>query len=219
MYSQTNPIWSNISLDGTQLHVGGYGCYGTNIANMLTYAGYRVDPGMLFNALNSNGGINSNGLIIHAKVTEAYPQFRYDSNGSYQMIPGILYGRYNHFVCKMSDGTIVDPLTGNSGMPSGFNADHQIVNGAIVPSSPQNVTVDQAPSPTPQPAPSTFNVTVNNTCNVRTSPSPSAGITSVLQPGNTFTGVAKVIGSMVSGNDIWIKSSFGHFVWSGNLSY
>lgn len=61
------------------------------------------------------------------------------------------------------------------------------------------------------------------TLNVRVAPDTSAALggSQQLQPGQTFKFVAKVHGETVSQNgitsDIWYRSEFGNFVWSGNV--
>lgn len=73
---------------------------------------------------------------------------------------------------------------------------------------------------TPPPAPVGGTATVLRTTNVRTAPSTTAAITSVLQPGNTFQYTQKIVGQEVSQNgvttNLWYHSTLGHYVWAGN---
>jgi hypothetical protein len=75
-------------------------------------------------------------------------------------------------------------------------------------------------TPPPAPNPSSGTARVLRTCNVRSQPNttPSAIITSVLQPGDTFQYTGVVTGESVSGNANWVHSTLGHYVWSGNCA-
>lgn len=73
---------------------------------------------------------------------------------------------------------------------------------------------------TPPPAPVGGTARVLRTTNVRTAPSTTAAVTSVLQPGNTFSYTQKIVGQEVSQNgvttNLWYHSTLGHYVWAGN---
>lgn len=72
----------------------------------------------------------------------------------------------------------------------------------------------------PAPAPSTYMVQAIRNTNVRTAPSTSAAVTSLLLGGTTFVSQGQVAGENVTQNGVtsnmWEHSTLGHFVWSGN---
>jgi len=73
----------------------------------------------------------------------------------------------------------------------------------------------------PATPPTSFVVRVDRTAYVRSQPKTSAPLagSQILYTSTTFTGVDVVAGDTVSGNNKWVKSIKGNFIWSGNLSY
>lgn len=129
-------------------------------------------------------------------------------------------------VGAVSQGNIIG-YVGSTGMSTGAhlhvdisNPPHNIydINQFIDPAT-YNWNWSQ-PAP-PAPPSGSFVVRVRETCYVRSAPKLSAPLAGsrVLYPGNVFTGVAVVTGDNVGGNNKWVKSSKGNYVWSGNLSY
>ncbi len=77
------------------------------------------------------------------------------------------------------------------------------------------------PKSVPAPAPSTGGTAkVIKEAYVRAAPNTTAALagSGVLEPGATFHYVSKVIGQSVGGNNLWYKSDYGHYVWTGNCT-
>jgi hypothetical protein len=88
----------------------------------------------------------------------------------------------------------------------------------------------RSPAPSPQASPegsplaanatpvTPFQVTVDESVNLRESPSTQGGqetIVGTMNLGDKKTGIAKVRGEPIDDNDIWYQLSDGSFVWSG----
>jgi len=146
MYSQRDPQWKDKILGESNLDCANFGCTVTDVAQALTLAGYDVNPGSLIDKLNSIGGFTNPkhpqgaGLLIWAKVGEAYPQFHYEGDG-YKFVKGN-WGKYQHWLLE-HDGVTYDPFYGVDNAPSGF-----VELGVI-----RTASIDPAPQPTPEPAP------------------------------------------------------------------
>jgi len=146
MYAQIDSRWSGMEIPGSGGVMATEGCYVTAISNILTASGRDTTPAQVLEALVVNGGINQQGLVIHAKVTEAYPELVYGGSG-YGIVQGswkTAHGQFTHFVCQLPDGSYVDSYTGNLGLPSGFSVQFG-----------QSVSVSPVEQPAPQedPAP------------------------------------------------------------------
>ena len=145
-YSQIDPRWSQTEVPGSGGAMATEGCYVTAIANILSAAGHDTNPLQVLDALIANGGLNPQGLVIHAKVTEAYPEFVYGGTG-YGIVGGTwttAHGTFSHFIAQTPEGEI-DSYYGTPGAPAGFTQ-----------SSVQPVGVGQpvaAVEPVPEPAP------------------------------------------------------------------
>lgn len=136
IFRQGDPQWGNKPLGSSGLQMSGWGCLVTDVAQALNSAGYTdVNPGVLVDKLNSIGGFTRDGLLIWAKVVEAYPQFHYNdqNDGRYnvQFVQG-LWGRFNHWVLK-SGNSVSDPFYGSSSFPPGFKVTGAIRKASIVP--------------------------------------------------------------------------------------
>jgi LysM repeat protein len=126
------------------------GCYITAIANILTASGSDTTPLDVLNALIANGGINAQGLVIHANVTEAFPTFVYGGTG-YAIIGGewtTTHGKFAHFIAQ-TPTEVIDSYTGTVGYPSGFNQTSVQPIGIV---EPTPIVVDPAPPVDPAPA-------------------------------------------------------------------
>lgn len=144
--------------------------------------------------------------------------------------------RFMHFVKpgrargKVSKGEIIG-YVGTTGMSTGNHLHVDIskdfvniynINNFLDPETYNWLWVKPTPSnPTPPPAAGTFVVTVVEPANVRSQPKISAPLSGskTLKVGDKFDGVAVVTGDSVKGNNKWVKSAKGNYVWSGNLKY
>jgi hypothetical protein len=146
MYSQTDPQWRDKKLGNSELCMHYWGCYVTAIAQALTLAGYEINPGQVCDALNANGGFTPQGLVIWAKVEEAYPQFHFCGEG-YKFVKGV-YKKFVHGVLE-HDHKTYDPLFGVDHVPEGFAPTGNVRTASIDP-APQ-ITPHPAPEPQPEP--------------------------------------------------------------------
>ncbi len=88
----------------------------------------------------------------------------------------------------------------------------------------------RSPLPSPEPSPegsppapnatpvTPFKVTVDESVNVRESPSTQGGpetVVGAIAPGEEKMVIATVVGEPVEGNDLWYQLEDGSFVWSG----
>jgi hypothetical protein len=135
IYSQRDPRWADKELGKSGLKFRDFGCTVTTCAQALTHAGWGVTPGELVDKLNSIGGFTADGLLIWAKVGEAFPQFHFGGNG-YRMEYG-RWGKFYHWVLNVS-GQIFEPFYGKQGYPGNFSVD-----GA------RTASVDVKPAPAP----------------------------------------------------------------------
>lgn len=132
MYTQSDLRWAGLSLGDSPYTCAGYGCLATDWAEALTLAGYNITPLSFIATMNSIGGFTDKhylesspgkgdgqpGLLIWAKVAEAYPQVHLDTGDEYIFQKGIL-GHFTHWILK-NKGNIYDPLYGLPVEPSGF---------------------------------------------------------------------------------------------------
>lgn len=210
MYSQTDAKWGNQRVGNSTLPFRDYGCLVTIHAQALNLAGHLVDPGTANQALRNAGAFNGP-LLIWSRVNQAYPAYAFGGAG-YEFIE-VWFGKIKHWVLKHR-GVYYEPYYGRKfdTLPPYCNK----VTGRKMTAAIAPATV--APIPTP---PNTFPVTAIRTCNVRSQPRLSAPLAGsrTLNPGDTFTGVAVVVGEMVGGSDKWIKSSKNNYVWANNTRY
>lgn len=183
------------------------GCYITAIANILTASGHDTTPLQVLQALEYNGGIDPNGLVKHANVTQAFPQFVYGGSG-YGLVCGLwktTHGVFTHFIAQMHDGSYVDSYTGHPGLPAGYSI-----------KSIQTIGITGNVPPV---TPPTFTLKVNKAAaNVRNGSTSISTIVGTLNQGNTFEANGQVIGESVSGNNVWYKDANNHYIWSGGLT-
>lgn len=217
IFSQRQPEWAGIRLGNSDVNTGGFGCVATDLAQALNLAGYKdIDPGVVVNALNKNGGFTKDGLLIWAVAERCFPQFHYnahdDSKYNVTFVQG-LWGRFNHWVLQSGTG-FSDPYYGVNAIPAGFK-----------PTGTKRIaSIDPAPTPEPTPEfPKTVEVIYEGNTNVRTQPNTQSSIvpqptdSGFLNKGNTFTAVALVDGEdpYGQGNSRWYQSAKGNFVYSG----
>lgn len=146
MYSQRDGAWKDKVLGESGLRCESFGCTATDVAQALKLAGYDVDPGSFIDKMNSIGGFTDKnykygaGLLIWAKVEEAYPQFHFGGDG-YRFIKGS-WGKYQHWILE-HNGVKYDPFYGTESAPQGFVE----IDGS------RTASIDPAPQPEPAPAP------------------------------------------------------------------
>jgi LysM repeat protein len=148
-----DPQWSEIKFGPNGLTIGNYGCYICVICNLLSVAGYDITPLQLVTSLTAIGGFDENDLVIHNKVTEAFPQFSWTTAlTSFEIIGGKIHGVFNHYIAK-DNGTYIDSLTGESStniIPAGFVQENtqsvSILPPVSVPAAPVEPTPPSAPT-------------------------------------------------------------------------
>lgn len=140
IYSQRDPQWFDKPLGNSGLVCGHFGCLVTDVAQALTLAGYPdTNPGQVFDQLNAHNAFtdissaSGGGLLIWAKMAEAYPQIHLDGQGVH-FVQGT-WGRFNHWILKEDSGWLSDPYYGTSSEPVGFTET----------SSVRTVGIDPAP--------------------------------------------------------------------------
>lgn len=157
IYSQTDPQWGSKTLGESGLTMQHFGCTVTAVAQALTLAGHSVTPGDLVDKLNEIGGFTDDkspqgaGLLIWAKVEEAYPQFHFGQHG-FVFIQG-LWSKFQHWVLKdATTGQVYDPFYGVDHAPAGFRETGTTRSASVDPATPP---AEPVPAPTPEPAPHT----------------------------------------------------------------
>ena len=114
-YSQRNPVWGNLELDGSGLKMKDFGCYLTALA---CYDGRS--PDCILKLLNDHNCITSEGLLKNeqAALTLGYTYYKVDKNPQKICIARIDYspapGIQTHFVVWLNDkdGNIIDVWDG-----------------------------------------------------------------------------------------------------------
>ncbi len=119
-------------------------------------------------------------------------------------------------------GRLTDPRTVPTATPWGQPPDPIILEpGALTPLSETGTPEtevngeagDEVTSVTP------FQVTVDDSANLRDSPSTESGIVGTIDPGDEATVIGQVLGELVEeGNDIWYQLEDGSFVYSGAVT-
>lgn len=68
VYSQRDLKWAGDKLGTSATTIGGYGCLMTDVASMLTDAGYKFTPQELNAWLIQNGGYTNGNLLVYAAI-------------------------------------------------------------------------------------------------------------------------------------------------------
>lgn len=84
-WRQAGQSWSNIKMGNTNSTIGQIGCLVTSISILIEKSGVNTtidnfNPGTFVEALNKNGGFDSNGNLQYAAVSKAVPGFSYVGN-------------------------------------------------------------------------------------------------------------------------------------------
>lgn len=219
IFKQGDPAWGDKQLGTSGLSMRLFGCLIADCAQALYDAGWPETPGTVIDKLNSIGGFTDNnypkggGLLIWAKLTEAYPQIHMDGQG-YTFVQGT-WGRFTHWLLKDTNGTITDPWFGTNTIPSGF----------AVTGYNRVVAIDVMPAPASIPvtiADFWVKVTVNK-LNVRTSPHVINGNTvpdKQLSKGSMVRCNGVVAGDVVEGDTRWLHTAVsGLFISAKYTNY
>lgn len=143
------------------------------------------------------------------------------NQGDIVVFNGLAGNPYGHIgICDSEDGTNVTILEQNgSGTNSGSGTGGNAIRTRAIARS--RVAGVLRPKSSPAPAPGGAGTAkVLREAYVRAAPNTAAALAGsrVLEPGNTFQYSGKVTGQSVGGNNVWYKSVYGHYVWSGNCS-
>jgi hypothetical protein len=213
--SQRDNAWKNVKLGTSNYTLGSQGCVVTSLANMIDRTPVEVNQ-----ILRYNNGFKNGCLIIWQRAADLLG-LRYDSNnGALKFFPCLgetmITANQQHFFIMLDPVTIIDPLDGRIKVNPYKIRSYRNIGPKIAPTPPP-VT----PPPPPPAAAWPRLVRVTGAANVRSQPKVSAQLSGskTLKVGETFTGVELVNGDSVGGNNRWVKSSKGNFVWSGNLNY
>ena len=118
-YRQTD--YPNLYLGQSGLSVHDYGCFAMDPLNALNLCGYAITPEQYFYNLNVINAFTSDGLLIWAKVTEAYPMVTLGVLDHNFVLTHAAKGALNHWwLNRLSDGLVIDPWTGSSDHPYGY---------------------------------------------------------------------------------------------------
>ncbi len=84
-WRQRGATWSDIRIGRTSKTIGDIGCLVTSIAILIEKSGVNTpmtpfNPGTFVEALNQNGGFDSNGNLQYAGVNKVVPEFKYVGN-------------------------------------------------------------------------------------------------------------------------------------------
>lgn len=132
-------------------------------------------------------------------------------------LPGNPYGHIG--ICDSEDSANITILEQNGADGNGSGAGGDAIRTRAIPRS--RVAGVLKPKSSPAPAPGGGGTAkVLREAYVRAAPNTAAALAGsrVLEPGNTFQYSGKVTGQSVGGNNVWYKSVYGHYVWSGNCS-
>ena len=81
-WRQRDPKWANIRMGNSSGTIGSIGCLVTSIAILIEKSGVNnkinpFNPGTFVEALNKNGGFDSNGNLQYGAITKVVPRFKY----------------------------------------------------------------------------------------------------------------------------------------------
>lgn len=72
-FLQNDPRWANENLGDSDYTLAEQGCTITDVAMVLQYLGYEIDPGLLNDELIKNEAYTKNGNLLWYKLEEMYP--------------------------------------------------------------------------------------------------------------------------------------------------
>ena len=81
-WRQRDPQWSNVKMGNSSGTIGSIGCLVTSVSILIEKSGVNTtikpfNPGTFVEALNKNGGFDSNGNLQYAAISKAVPGFKY----------------------------------------------------------------------------------------------------------------------------------------------
>ena len=136
MYKQDDEKWANMPLGKSGLKMRTFGCVVTDIAIAFGLVGYKITPGEICEKLNEIKGFTPEGLVVWAKVSEAYPQFKF-GEGQFAFRQGV-YGKFAHWLLEIG-GHYYDSISGTEQMPQGWRATGRARFAEIRP--PENIEI------------------------------------------------------------------------------
>lgn len=74
LYAQQDARWANLTLGETELTMGRMGCFVTALTMMLNNFAIYLTPKEVLEKLNEKDAFTETGLLIHAKIVEAFPE-------------------------------------------------------------------------------------------------------------------------------------------------
>lgn len=206
--SQRDARWANVRLGNSNLLIKSYGCVVTCLA-MLS----GKTPTQVNNELKAHGGFYGP-LVVWQRASEILNlPYKPIMNRpiSYPCIAEVRLSGMQHFVVMIDEVNCLDPIDGSQKRSPYSIRSWRNIGQANTP-----------PPPAPPPASGwPKDVRVKEPANVRSQPRLSAPLSGsrTLSPGDVFRGVELVEGDTVSGNNKWVKSWKGNYVWTGNLEY
>jgi len=207
-FSQRDFRWSWKKLGYCSTTIGEKGC-------AITCLGIMTDkrPDEINEILKNNGGFVSGCICLWERATfllqldwqgvSTKPKF-YPCIADVRMKNGS-----QHFVVCLDPTTIIDPWDGKTKSNPYTVVSYRNIRPKAV-----------SPLPIPSEFPRKVKVIVP-VLNVRCKPTTKSGLcgSKQLHYGDVFTAVDKVVGENIGGNNIWLKSSKGNYVFSGGTDF
>lgn len=235
IYKQTDDRWKDILLGESIYKMGtpgvGFGCTTTVVAQLLTLAGYSINPGDVVTKLNAEQGYTNNtysqgaGLLYwrNPGVEHSFPQFHFNDGGPYHFWSGRL-GAYTHWIGE-KEGIFYDSITGKAYTSvvdvmaaCGVKGLH-LTYTASIDSAP--VLVPIYPDLAKYPPNGYPQATVHSATNVRRRIDRlvKEDIVELLPAGTVQDIQAVTHGVPINGIDTYFIKPNGLYFWSGNTDY
>lgn len=235
IYNQHSEPWGEVRLgDGPTMSAAG--CLTADHAIAFELAGWTgITPLSVVEAFVANRVYTDSnyvfgpGLIQWYKVSEAFPEYHFhlDASGRFKFVQVTTPGRFEHWLLE-DGGNVYDPIDGTQGDAGLYGQRGYrktgVVRSADIDAPPQGQVTEDVPV---HAFPKTVSLTAN--AYVRSEPR-VAKETEISQKmeGNrfdyltlpfSFVAVDIAHGENVQGNDLWLKTDKGHFIWTGATTY